>query len=114
MHELSIATSLIDIVVDTAEKNDAKKVTNVYVQIGRLAGVEDNALLFAYDAVKEEYGLLKDSRLVIENVAITGKCRKCGVTDTYDDMFFACSACGAFEVDLLTGEELKITEIEVD
>jgi hydrogenase nickel incorporation protein HypA/HybF len=114
MHEASIAASLIDIVVDTANSNKAEKVNKVFVKIGRLAAIENDALLFAYDAIKEEYPLLTQSELVVEDVPITGKCQKCGVTDTYDEMFFACSACGAFDVDLLTGEELTITEIEVD
>ena len=114
MHEASIAASLIEIVIDTAESNKAEKVTKVFVKIGRLAAIEIDSLEFAYDAIKEAYELIKDSEIIIEDVPITGKCQKCGVVDTYDEMFFACSACGAFEVDLLTGEELTITEIEVD
>lgn len=114
MHEASVAASLIEIVLDTAGKNKAEKVNKVFVKIGRLAAIENDSLLFAYDAIKEEYSLIKESELIIEDVQITGKCRKCGVTDVYDEMFFACSKCGSFEVELLTGEELAITEIEVD
>lgn len=114
MHEMSIASSLIEIVLDTAKSNDAGKVTKVFVKIGKLAGIEKGALLFAYDAIKDEYGLIKDSEMVIEDIPVTGKCHKCGKTDTYDEMFFACAFCGAYEVELLTGEEMSITEIEVD
>lgn len=114
MHEASIAASLIEIITETAEKNGAKSVTKVFVKIGRLAAVEIGSLTFAYDALKEEYETIKDSELLVEDVPITGKCRKCGAEDTYDEMFFACSGCGSFEVELLTGEELSITEIEVD
>ncbi len=114
MHELGIASSLIEIVIETAEANDAEIVRTVTAKIGRLAGVDSNALYFAYDAVKEEYPLLKDSKLIIETVPITGQCEDCGKTDTYEEMFFACSSCGSFSVKLLTGEELTISNIEVD
>lgn len=114
MHEASIAASLIDIVLKTAEENNSKKVEKVFVKIGRLAAIENDALLFAYDAIKDEYEKIAESELVIEDVPITGKCHKCGTEDTYEEMFFACSKCGSFEVELLTGEELSITEIEVD
>ena len=114
MHEISVAASLIEIVLDTAKSNNAGKVTKVFVKIGRLAGIEKDALFFAYDAIKDEYELIKDSEMIIDDVLITGKCNKCGKTDTYDEMFFACSSCGSFEVELLTGEEMSITEIEVD
>jgi hydrogenase nickel incorporation protein HypA/HybF len=114
MHEASVAASLIDIVIKTASDNGAGRVNKVNVKIGRLAAIESDALLFAYDAIKEEYGVLADSVLIIEDVPITGKCEKCGASDTYTEMFFACSRCGSYEVTLLTGEELTITEIEVD
>jgi len=114
MHEASIAANMIEIVLDTAARNGSGKVTKVFAKIGRLSGVESDSLLFAYDAIKEEYDLIKDSSLIIENVPVTGKCCSCGVTDTYEEMFFACSACGAYDVQLLTGEEMNITEIEVE
>lgn len=114
MHEASIAANLIEIVIDTAGKNGADKVTKVFVKIGRLAAVENEALLFAYDAIKEDFPVIVSSELLIEDVPITGRCNACGKEDTYDEMFFACSACGGFDVELLTGEELSITEIEVD
>ena len=114
MHELGIASSLIEIVIETAKANDAKKVNIVTAKIGRLAGVDSNALQFAFDAVKEDYPLIKDSTLIIDTVPITGRCEDCGKTDTYEEMFFACSSCGSFSVKLLTGEELTISDIEVD
>jgi len=114
MHEASIAANLIEIVLENAEQNKVKRVNKVFVKIGRLAGIEIDPLMFAYGAIKDEYELIKCSELIIEDVEITGKCQACGAEDTYEEMFFACSKCGSFEVELLTGEELSITEIEVD
>lgn len=114
MHEASVAASLIEIVVETAKNNNAKKVRKAFVKIGKLAAVETGSLLFAYDAIKEDFPLAAESELIVDEVPITGRCRECGAENTYDEMYFACSSCGSFEVDLLTGEELTITEIEVD
>lgn len=114
MHEASIAASLIDIVLDTAKNNNAKKVVSVTAKIGKLAAVDSESLHFAYDALKEDNPLISESQLIIDTVPITGQCDKCGKTDTYEEMFFACSACGSYAVKLLTGEELTVSEIEVD
>jgi len=114
MHEASVAASLIEIAVENGEKNGAKKINKVFVKIGRLAAIESDALLFAYDAIKEEYPMIVDSELVIEEVPVRGKCSDCDKTDVYDEMFFACSGCGSFDVELISGEEFSITEIEVD
>lgn len=114
MHEASIAASLIDLVLDTAKNNNAKKVNSVTAKIGKLAAVDGDSLMFAYDALKEDHPMIAESKLIIDNVPITGKCESCGKTDTYDEMFFACSSCGSYAVTLLTGEELTVSEIEVD
>lgn len=114
MHEAGIAASIIDIVLDTAKTNNAKKVLSVTAKIGRLAAVDGESLHFAYDALKESYPEIAESTLVIDTVPITGQCEECGKVDTYEEMFFACSACGSYKVKLLTGEELTVSEIEVD
>jgi hydrogenase nickel incorporation protein HypA/HybF len=114
MHEVGIANSLIEIVLDTANANGAKIVRSVTAKIGRLAAVDGEALKFAFDAIKEEYPIIAESVLIIDNVPVTGKCKQCGATDTYEEMFFACSSCGSYEVELITGEELTVSEIEVD
>ena len=114
MHEAGIAASLIEIVEDAAKQNDAKIVRTVTAKIGRLAGVDSEALMFAYNALKEDNPLIAQSELKIDFMPITGQCEDCGKIDTYEEMFFACSACGSFSVKLLTGEELTISEIEVD
>ncbi|TCK62153.1 hydrogenase maturation nickel metallochaperone HypA [Seleniivibrio woodruffii] len=114
MHEVGVATSLIELVIETAKANDAKIVRSVTAKIGRLSAVDGEALKFAYEAIKEDYPILAESTLIIDNVPVTGKCESCGETDTYEEMFFSCSKCGSFSVKLLTGEELTVSEIEVD
>lgn len=114
MHELGIATSLIEIVVETAQQNDAKKVKTITAKIGRLAGVDSNALQFAFEAIRDEYPLIKEAELVIDNIPVTGKCGDCGKTNEYEEMFFECSSCGSYNVTIVTGEEMTVSEIEVD
>lgn len=114
MHELGIATSLIGIVVETAEANNAEKVNKITAKIGRLAGVDSNALQFAFEAIKDEYPLITGAELIIDYVPITGRCNACGKTHEYEEMCFECASCGSYDVVLLTGEEMTVSDIEVD
>ncbi|KAA0258669.1 hydrogenase maturation nickel metallochaperone HypA [Deferribacter autotrophicus] len=113
MHEASIAQNILDIVIDTALKNRATKVRKVFVKIGKLAAVDYNSLLFAYNALKEDT-IAAESELLVEEVEIRGECQDCGWSDVYEDYFFSCKKCGSMNVKIISGEELNITEIEVD
>jgi len=113
MHEVGIAQNILDIAVENALSNKAEIINKIHVKIGRLAAVENDALLFAFDAIKEDT-MAENALLEIEDIPIKGRCTECGHEDIYDEMFFSCRKCGSYKVELLTGEELNITEIEVD
>lgn len=113
MHEAGIAQNILDIAVENASNNNAKVINKIYVKIGRLAAIEHDALLFAFDALKEDT-IAANALLEIEDIPIKGRCMECKHEDIYDEMFFSCKRCGSYKVELLTGEELNITEIEVD
>lgn len=113
MHEAGIAQSIIDIALETAQKNGSLKILSVAVNIGRLVAVENESLWFAFDALKEDT-ILKDSKLIINDIDITGKCLDCGDENIYEEYFFACKKCGSYNVRIITGEELNVTEIEVE
>ncbi|HCW92780.1 hydrogenase maturation nickel metallochaperone HypA [Flexistipes sinusarabici] len=113
MHEVGIAQNILDIAVESALNNKAEIINKIHVKIGRLAAVENDALLFAFDALKEGT-IAANALLKIEDIPIKGRCIDCKHEDFYDEMFFSCKKCGSYKVELLTGEELNITEIEVD
>lgn len=113
MHEASIAQNLLEIIENTAEQNNATKVNKAFVTIGKLQAIEKDSLLFAFDALKEGT-ISNDAELIIDIIPITGFCHDCKSTSEYDAYIFSCNQCNSNNVELKTGEELKITEIEVD
>jgi hydrogenase nickel incorporation protein HypA/HybF len=113
MHEVGIAQSLMDVVFDTAKNNGAKIVNKIFVKIGRLQAVESSSLMFAFDALKDGT-IAEEGELIIENVPLTGKCMDCAHENIFEQIFMQCPKCGSSAVQILTGEELQITEIEVD
>jgi hydrogenase nickel incorporation protein HypA/HybF len=113
MHEASIAQNVLDIAINTATENSAIKINKVCLKIGQLTAIEENSLKFAFDALKEDT-MAANAELLIEHIPIVGKCNNCGKKDTYSEMFFSCSNCGSYKMEILSGEELSIKEIEVD
>jgi len=77
MHELSIASSLVESVLEFASQPPPKKVLKVLLQIGEFTCVEPEQLQFCYTAVIKET-LIEGSTLEIERVSAEVACRHCG------------------------------------
>lgn len=51
MHELSLCQSAVEIIQRQAEQHDVKRVTAVWLEIGALSCVEENAVRFSFEIV---------------------------------------------------------------
>ncbi len=110
MHELSIATEIIDIVEKEAARLHLNRIGEISLKIGALTGVNPDALLFALEASTIGTPLEK-ARVNIETVPIRGSCRSCGREFVLDEYVFICSHCGSGDLHVTSGEELDIVSI---
>jgi hydrogenase nickel incorporation protein HypA/HybF len=110
MHELSIAEAIVAI----AEEHAAdRRVLKVEVKIGRLRQVVPSALAFAFELVAQ--GTPVDgAELVIEDVPARVACRACAAESLVTEFPFACTACGGFDVDVRSGDELLVDALELE
>lgn len=110
MHEFSIASA----VVDTALAHAAgQRVTVVRVRAGRLRQVVPSSLEFSFGIVSRET-VAEGARLELEVVEARLACRRCGHGWTVEVPAFRCPACAGGEVDVVSGDELQVEEIEVE
>lgn len=115
MHEVSIALGMVNELLKIAEKNKAKKITNVKLKIGKLSGIVTDSLQFAFDAVKREYPILSSSEMFIEEVPLVYECNDCKAVFKTDDIYFpACQGCNSYNLKLISGEEQYIENVEVE
>ncbi len=110
MHELSIAQGVVDICQQHA---GGRRVLAVTLEIGTLSGVVPDALEFCFEA-STSGTLLEGARLDIERVAATGYCRDCDRTHPISAYFDPCPACGTFPLEVRSGEELRVKDLEVE
>jgi hydrogenase nickel incorporation protein HypA/HybF len=112
MHELAIARSLLDIVRDQVPAGQASRVRRVSVQVGPLAGVVPDSLIFCFEAIIRETPF-EPARLEVEQVPIRARCRGCSHAFESPEPAFTCPACGRGGVEVLSGAELQLCEIEL-
>ena len=104
---------MLDAVLSHAAKHRAASVTLVRVRIGDLAGVVQEALEFAWEALAEDTAAA-GSRLAIERVPITCYCARCAKEFAARALSYRCPECGQPSAELRRGRELELISIEVN
>jgi hydrogenase nickel incorporation protein HypA/HybF len=108
VHELAVTESLVDAIVERVPNG---RVVRVRLDIGRLSGVEPDAVRFCFD-VCARGTTLEGAVLELCPIPATAVCRTCGDRLELDDGVPLCG-CGSADVELISGTELRIREVEV-
>lgn len=113
MHEMSLAESVLQIIEDTARVQPFKCVRSVVLEIGVLSAVEPEAMIFCFDAVTRG-SIAEGARLEIVEVPGTGWCMECGKNVKLSERYGLCPECGDARVEITSGNELRVRDMEVE
>lgn len=120
MHEFSMAQSIMDAVLETAEKNDAIEVTEIYIEVGKLAMLNPEQLRFLLDVLVEDT-IAKDAKIEILEIPVTISCPECGFegeailddSDHYAPMI-KCPKCKNMRISILDGRDCIVKNIVIE
>lgn len=107
MHELSIVISIVDLATQEVRKANANEVETIELEIGKLSGVEMDALDFAWQS-SIKGTVLEHAQRIVHRPDGMGKCLECGKTFPTESYFDACPHCGEFYTEIIKGKELKV------
>jgi len=113
MHELGIAQSIMQIVLSEAERARARKVLNVTVKVGELAGVLPDSLTFCFNLLAKST-IAEHAALTIEKIPVRGYCSECQSKFIIEDNRYWCTTCGNKQIELISGRELQIGQLEIE
>ncbi len=113
MHEMSIAESLVELIEEEARSQGFSQVKQIRVKLGALGHVEPHALAFCFDAISHGT-VAQGACLELETVAGEGWCSGCDRTVPISARYALCPACGQSHVRMTAGDELRLTELEVE
>jgi hydrogenase nickel incorporation protein HypA/HybF len=110
VHELSLCGAIADVVTRRAGQ---RRVEVVHLLIGQLRQVVPDTLSYCWTLVCADTDL-DGSVLDIESVPCQLRCGSCAAESCLDAVpVFACSSCGSVDVEVVSGEELVVTALEV-
>ena len=113
MHEVAIASSILESIEAEARRRPEARFTAVGVRIGELANVDRDALSFAFEALTRETPL-EHLRLEIEWCPRRHSCLACGEEFVVKDWVLACPKCGESRSSCVSGTELDIAYLELE
>ena len=112
MHELSLMEALRDQALAAARADGATRITAIQLRVGELAGVELDALRFAFPVVMAGT-IAAGAELRIEREPAECHCAACNASFPAPDGCCDCPRCGTISRQLLRGRELRLLALEV-
>lgn len=113
MHEYSVTKSIINTVVEEANKAGAVKIIEIRLVIGDLSTIIDESVQMYFDIISEDT-IAKGAKLVFTRYQAEFKCRACGNTFFKPKKGFDCPSCGGLGTPTGVGKEFYIESIEVE
>ena len=112
MHEMSIASSILEAVAAEARRVPGCRPTKVALRIGELAGIDPESLRFCFEALTANTEL-DGVALEIEYRQRIHRC-SCGKEFAVRDYELECPSCRKIAPNCISGDELELAYIEVE
>lgn len=113
MHELSVALSIVRTADAEVKKIGGSTVVEIYLEIGKLSGVELGSLQFVWSSSVQNT-VLENAKLTISEPEGMAKCLECGRMFAIAKHYDSCVFCDSPFKSIEAGKELKIKKLIID
>jgi len=113
MHELSLCQSALELIEQQAQVHHARRVTAVWLELGALSCVEENALRFGFASVCRRT-LAEGCRLELTIKPAQAWCWQCAKAVSIEHRADGCPLCGGYMLQVQGGDGLQLKQIEVE
>ena len=111
MHEIGIVRSMCKTVLDYAEANGVKAISEIVCEVGELSLVIPEYVEELYPVVTADIPMLRDTKLILNIIPGLAECDECDEIFNVVEHEGYCPNCGSFDKDILTGKDFLIKEI---
>ena len=114
IHELAVTENILKIVLEYAQKNEARQVISIDIRVGELRDFLEDWMQWYFDHLSENT-IAAGGKLNVKRSPTTFKCDQCEETFAVDllQQELLCPSCGSGQVELISGREFYIESIGV-
>ena len=113
MHELSIVMNIVDLAEQTVRAHQARKIDSIVLHIGKLAGIEMDALEFVWESGVRGT-VLEGAERKIEICPAIGHCLECGLKFEMEFIYDICPECNGYSKEIIAGKELRVKSLIIN
>jgi hydrogenase nickel incorporation protein HypA/HybF len=113
MHEISLAGEVVKLVQYEAEKNKARTVSEITIEVGNFSGVEALAFEEALGLVSQG-SILEKAILNIVRIKGRGVCHACEKEFDMDQRTDTCPGCDSFPSEIRGGNEFRVVSLLIE
>ena len=113
MHELSIASYMLEAVTEQAQQAGARRVLAINLVVGERAGIVDDSLRFSFELLASGTPA-EGARINTRKTPMRFQCAGCSEDYTPDEGSFRCPQCGITGQVVDDGSALTIESIEIE
>jgi hydrogenase nickel incorporation protein HypA/HybF len=113
MHELSVCQALIGEVAAVARARHAKSVSDIFVSVGPLSGVEHPLMQNAFPLAAAGT-VASEATLHLEAMPVRVTCGECGEESEVSANRLVCKHCGDWRTQLISGDELLLQRVVLE
>jgi hydrogenase nickel insertion protein HypA len=99
---------------DLAQQHNASKILTVRLTVGQLSGIVIDSFEFGFEIMAKENPLTQETRLIITAIEPDLLCSMCGTTVSAKPSPPACRKCGTTSTRPVGGDELMLTQVEME
>jgi hydrogenase nickel incorporation protein HypA/HybF len=110
MHEMAIAASVVEHMLDVARRSGAVRVTAVELEIGALQLIVPEALELAFEAATQET-VAQGATLKITSTPAAAECRQCSTRFEPQIDNYLCPHCQQADVRLVAGNDILLKSV---
>ncbi len=113
MHELSLATHVLQIVEAAAARESFQRVRSLHLSVPCLAGVEIEAFRFALESLAPET-VLDSASIIIDEPASRGHCLDCDASIDISAHEDPCPLCGGYRWHSDSDRGIRVVDLLVE
>jgi len=113
MHELPVTQNIINICIEEAEKNGAKKIDKINIVVGALSDIVPDSIHMYFELLTKGT-ILQGTELKVKKIKARILCKDCGLEEELNKSGFKCNNCKSENVKILGSSQLYIESMEVD
>jgi hydrogenase nickel incorporation protein HypA/HybF len=111
VHEMAIAQSLLEIVLEQGRLHQLERVRVIKLQIGEMAAVLPESLSFCFELLSKDT-IASGAVLDIDTLPVVARCTSCGIRFEVEHYRFICPECANSAVEMVSGRELSLASME--